>query len=187
MQKRRTRRLVFAASAVATVAIGLIAIAGPADAETVTAATTPSAKAATCDRTAWESPVQGTPPTFKAGDRSGDYLWHDTHGFHLRVTHAAHDRRVYTGVITASAPMRYTPVKLEKGDIVKLSNDRRTLSFSFVNYGRIDGADFHTDCAASLTVSRLHVGDADLSAGHVYLGADERHPAHIPFTVHRTA
>ncbi len=131
--------------------------------------------------------MQGEPKGLKAGDRAGDYLWHDKDGFHLRVTHAKGDRQVYTGVITASSPMRYTPVKLEKGDIVKLSSNRRTMSFSFVNYGRIDGANFHTDCATSLSVSRLHVGDANLAASHVYLGEHKRHPEHIPFTVHRKA
>jgi hypothetical protein len=182
MHHSRLRRAAVAAAAVATTALGLVAVAGPANAATPS----PSSTTASCDAHAWQSSVQGA-PSLKAGDPGGDYLWHDKNGFHLRVTHMKGDRRVYTGVITASAPMRYTPVKLEKGDIVKLSDHDRVLSFSFVNYGRIDGANFHTDCASTLTLSRLHTGDADLAASRVYLGADKVHPARVPFTLHRAS
>ena len=133
----------------------------------------------------WEAPVQGTPHDFAAGARGGDYLWHDASGFHLRVTHRGDHRAVYTGVITASAPMRIDPVKLEKGDVAKLSADHRTLTFAFADYGRIDGVNFHTDCASSLRVDRLHVGNANLPSDRVYLGAYRTHPKAIPFTVHR--
>ena len=187
MHRTRTRLAALAATGIATTALGLAALAGPASAATPTTTPTPSAKSLACDRTAWESPVQGVPTGLKAGSRSGDYLWHDSHGFHLRVTHEHSDRRVYTGVITASAPMRLTPVKLEKGDVVELSADRKTLSFAFVDYGRIDGADFHTDCAASLTASRLHVDGKDLPLEQVHLGAKRAHPKAVPFTVHRKA
>lgn len=148
------------------------------------AAATPSAKAAACDRAAWESPIQGR-PSFKAGDKGGDYLWHDTSGFQLRVTHARHSRVLYTGEITASAPMRLSPVKLEKGDYVRLSASHRTLVFGFANHGFVDGVNFHTDCAATLTVSHLNRGSSRLPTSEVYLGVHKLHPHHIPFTVHR--
>lgn len=126
------------------------------------------------------------PPHFSAGDRSGDYLWHDSHGFHLRVTHGStHDRRIYSGEITASAPMRIDPVKLEKGDVAKLSANHRTLVFVFSNYGYVDGINFHTDCASTLVVKNLHIGNQNLSRDNVYLGKTKAHPKAIPFTVHR--
>lgn len=43
--------------------------------------------------------------------------------------------------------MRIDPVHLEAGDVARLSPDHRSLYFAFVNYGHIDGIDFHTDCA----------------------------------------
>ncbi len=129
--------------------------------------------------------MQGAPKGFGAGSRSGDYLWHDTHGFHLRVTHVAHDQRVYSGQITSSAAMRIEPVRLERGDTVKLSASHRTLTFVFADHGYLDGVDFHTDCASTLTASRLYLGNRDLDAAHVYLGYPKAHPAQVPFVVHR--
>ena len=173
----RSIALVSAAAA----AVGVAGLIAPAAA----GAATPSPTAGACDRTAWEANVQGRPAGLAAGSPTGDYLWHSRTGFHLRVTHVKHDRRVYTGVIHASAPMRMERVRLEKGDHVLLSKNRQTIVFAFANHGGIDGVNFHTDCAATLTVSRLHVGRHRIALNHVYLGATKAHPAAIPFTVHR--
>ena len=143
MTSRRTK-LAVAVSAAALSATGFGVLAAPAGAATAT----PSAAAAACDRAPWEAKVQGAPKGFGAGSAGGDYLWHDTHGFHLRVTHGRnHDQRVYSGTINSSAPMRVERVKLEKGDSVKLAANRRSLVFVFANHGYIDGINFHTDCA----------------------------------------
>jgi hypothetical protein len=168
---RRSTTLAMAATA----AMSLFGLAAPAGATTTSA----------CDRAPWQAVVQGAPAGFTAGDRGGDYLWHDATGFHLRVTHRNDGRQVYSGLITSSAPLRIDPVRLERGDVLRLSPDRRSFAFAFADYGRIDGVNFHTDCAATLTVSRLHVGTAALPAGRVYLGRREAHPAGVPFTLHR--
>ncbi|WP_375483841.1 hypothetical protein [uncultured Jatrophihabitans sp.] len=179
---KRSLKVATAAAAAALGCAGLGVLAVPATAATPA----PSAKAAACDRAPWEGAVQGTPKSFSAGDRGGDYLWHDTHGFRLRVTHGKnHDQRTYSGVITASSAMRLDPVKLERGDVVKLSANRRSLVFVFANHGYVDGVNFHTDCATRLEVSRLHVGNSNLSASQVYLGAKRAHPKAVPFAVHR--
>lgn len=182
---RNCTRLATVAAAAAMGAAGLGLLASPAGA-TTTASAAPSAKAAACDRAPWEAKVQGEPKGLAAGSASGDYLWHGANGFHLRVTHGRnHDQRVYSGEVHSSAKMRIDPVKLEKGDKVVLSKDKRTILFVFANHGYIDGVNFHTDCATSLTVSRLHVGSHNLSTKQVYLGYHKQHPAHVPFTVHR--
>ena len=155
---------------IATIGIlsaGLLAAAAPAEAAQTSAAT-PSTG---CDRAPWQAAVQGAPAGFTAGDRGGDYLWHDGTGFHLRVTHRNDSRQVYSGLITSSAPMRIDPVRLERGDVLRLSPDRRSFAFAFADYGRIDGVNFHTDCAATLTVSRLRIGTTALPANRVYLGS----------------
>jgi len=162
----------------ATAAISLFGLASPAGATTTTSSVG-------CDRAPWQAVVQGAPAGFTAGDRGGDYLWHDATGFHLRITHRNDGRQVYSGLITSSAPLRIDPVRLERGDVLRLSPDLRSFAFAFADYGRIDGVNFHTDCAATLTVSRLHVGAATLPAGRVYLGWREAHPAGVPFTLHR--
>jgi hypothetical protein len=176
------RKIVITTLGAAAALAGGIALPAQALAATVS----PSAAARACDRSAWQSGVQGAPEGgVSAGSRSGDYLWHDTHGFRLRVTHPRHDQRVYSGVITSSAAMRVERVKLEKGDSVKVAANRRSLSFVFANHGYIDGINFHTDCASTVTVSRLHIGNHDQSRTQVYLGKSRSHPAHVPFTVHR--
>ena len=169
-------------------AVAIAVVATPAGATTTatptTAATAPSTTVG-CDAGPWGRRAEGEPHDFAAGERGGDYLWHDTTGFHLRVTHRSDDRQVYTGVITASAPMRIDPVRLEAGDVARLSPDRRSLYFAFVNYGHIDGVDFHTDCANALTISHLNVGNQRLTADRVYLGTGQVHPTQVPFTLHR--
>lgn len=188
-----------AGAAVAAAGVAVFGLAGggagaaPASAAASSSASTssastssaaPSARALACDRAPWEAPVQGD-PAFKAGDKGGDYLWHDSAGFHLRVTHARHSRVLYTGEITASAPMRLERVKLEKGDYVRLSASHRTIVFGFANHGYVDGINFHTDCASRLLLSHLNRGSAHLPASEVYLGEHKVHPRHIPFVVHR--
>jgi hypothetical protein len=182
-----TARTLLAAAGLAAAATvtGLLAVAAPAGATTPTVSRAPSAAAAACDRGPWADRVQGAPHGFTSGVRGGDYLWHDTTGFHLRVTHRTNDRAVLSGVITSPTAMRIDPVRLEHGDVAKLSANHRSLVFVFANYGHIDGVNFHTDCAASITVSHLNIGSAKLPTDRVYLGATKAHPAHIPFTVHR--
>jgi hypothetical protein len=159
---------------------GSLALALPAAA--VTGAPTPTQLR--CDKAAWEAKVQGNPHV-DGGDAAGDYLWHDSYGFHLRVTHVRNSRQVYRGSITSSARLRLDPARLEGRDTVALSADHRTMTFAFYNYGHIDGVNFHTDCATALRVSRLSVDGTALPRTHVYLGAHQAHPADVPFIVHR--
>jgi len=167
------------------VAAAVVVAASALGATPAFAATTPTPAQATCDRAPWQAAVQGS-PNLKPGQTSGVYLWHTSTGFHLAVTHANTDKAVYRGILVASAPMRYTPVRLEGRDTVALSANRRVLTFTFYNYGHIDGVSFHTDCASTLTVSHLTRGATALPATHVFLGAHRVHPARVPFTVHRS-
>jgi hypothetical protein len=180
------RRLLLAAAGTALAGTAGLALSAPASAASTTSPA-PSAAAAKCDAGAWAGRIQGAPRNFSAGDRGGDYLWHDTHGMHLRVTHRTSSRDVYTGTITSSTAMRIDPVKLEKGDVARLSANHRTLVFAFSNYGHIDGVNFHTDCATSITVAHLNEGNYRLPASRVYLGVTKAHPAAVPFTVRRQA
>jgi hypothetical protein len=106
----------------------------------------------------------------------------------VRITQRRAVAHTYSGTITATAPIvGFTWVKLEKQDKVSLSSDKLTITFSLVNHGLIDGFDFKTACADSLTVSDLKIGDKALRTSRVYLGRHRAHPAAIPFTVHRKA
>ena len=50
---------------------------------------------------------------------------------------------------------------------------------------RTTDTSIHTDCAASLTVTNLNVGNSRLPANRVFLGHLKVHPAQVPFTLHR--
>ena len=153
------------------------------------AASTDGASVATpsvaCTDGHWPSSVQGRPMLFKAGARGGDYIWHDSTGWHVRVTHPGHGRVVFTGKIVASAPLDATPVKLEKSDSVTLSADKMTITYRLVNYGHIDGFDFTTACAHKLVFSGA-MNHVKLSTSRIWIGHAGKHPLQNPFAVLRT-
>ena len=133
----------------------------------------------------WGGRVQGAPVFFNATDRSGDYLWHDEAGFHLRVTHRGIGGEDFAGTIASPTRMHLDPVRLEGYDRADLSADGRTLTFMFADHGYIDGVDFTTECADQLTVGPLAVNDYPLSPDRVFLGAGRISPGQIPFEIHR--
>lgn len=166
--------------------VGLM-MAGSASAAVVpaTAATAATAARAGCGLGSWGERVEGTPKGFAAGAKGGDFLWHTAAGFRLRVTHNGDHREVYTGEITADAPLAVSRARLEAGDVVRLSADRKAIVFAFVDDGHVDGLDFTTDCATRVEVSHLNVGDTALPASRVYLGGHRVHPSRVPFTIAR--
>ena len=134
---------------------------------------------------AWGARVQGAPIFFDATDRTGDYLWHDDTGFHLRVTHRGAGRDDFAGTISSPTPMHLSPVRLEGYDRADLSPDGRTLTFVFANRGYIDGVDFTTECAQELTVAALTANDDPLPSDRVFLGVGRINPPQVPFDLHR--
>jgi hypothetical protein len=152
-------------------------------AATTTAATT-NLETAACPNGHWPAVVQGQPTLFHAGARGGDYIWHDANGWHLRVTHAGTARVVFSGRIASSAPLAEMPVKLEGRDFVALSADHKVITYRFVNYGRIDGIDFKTACAQSLTFGASAAGSR-LPIGRIWVGHGNHHPLTNPFVVKR--
>jgi hypothetical protein len=149
-----------------------------------TFAASPDATPATtnCSETHWPVSVQGVPLTLKAGARAGDYIWHSSTGWHLRVTHPGSGKVTFTGRIVSSAPMTFKPARLEKGDTITLSADKKTLTYKFYNYGKIDGIDFKTACAQRLRFSASINGNK-LATSRILLGTHGRHPLENPFVV----
>lgn len=173
-----------AGSAVAIALAGGVA-AAPASAAT----TTPAPAAATCTPSRvdhWPAYTQGRPHGLDAGDRGGVYLWHDTSGWHLRVTHRTDHVRVYTGTIATKGEIRFQRVADERADKAWVSADHHTLRFAFTNFGRIDGVDFQTACAPSLAMSFRGDGH-ELAPNRVNIGFFDRHPATVPFVVSRAS
>ena len=182
-----------------SLATGLLSLSGLLGAVVMPAATlaaTPAgtiavgsmsvATAAACPDGHWPRSVQGVPTLFHAGGRAGDYIWHDANGWHLRVTHATSTRFVFSGRIVSSAPLDATPVKLEGRDFVAVSADRKVITYRLVNYGHIDGFDFRTACARSLSFSG-YMNGAKLPISRIWLGHYNMHPLQNPFIVTRVS
>jgi hypothetical protein len=165
----------------------LLALVGaPAGVAASTAGSAVAATSAACTDGSWPASVQGRPTLFQAGATAGDYIWHDSAGWHVRVTHPGADRVVFTGVIVASAPLDATPVRLEENDVVTVGADMRTITYRLVNYGGVDGFDFTTSCAARVTFGGRAGGDL-LPIWRVWVGHNDRHPLENPFVVRRVA
>ena len=158
------------------------AATAPSVATTAAAAST----AVACTDGHWPYSVQGVPTLFHAGARAGDYIWHDSRGWHLRVTHSGTARVVFSGRIVSSAPLDAAPVKLEGRDYVAVSADRTVISYRMVNYGRIDGFDFRTACARSLSFLGNMAG-VKLPTYRLWVGHYNRHPLQNPFIVTRVS
>jgi hypothetical protein len=171
------RRLISGLLVVSAVGAGLLVPAAAFAAEPTDPAVTP-----TCPDTHWPHAVQGKPTKWKSGGRAGDYLWHDRNGWHLRVTHTNSRKFVFTGRIVSGAPLTVTGVKLEKADWFKLSDDKKTLTYRFTNYGHTDGLDFKTDCAQRLRIAGAMNGKK-LPRGRIWLGHRNVHPLSNPFVV----
>ena len=165
------------------VGLAVAAPAAVAAADPAPAVTAPTVTTAACTDGHWPASVQGR-PRFSAGSAAGDYIWHDANGWHLRVTHVGHRRVVFSGTISADQPITVQGVLLEKNDHFTLSADKLSLTYRFVNYGRIDGLNFRTACASTVTFLGNMSGHK-LGVRRIWIGHDRRHPLENPFTIAR--
>ncbi|OGO51959.1 MAG: hypothetical protein A2Z32_12505 [Chloroflexi bacterium RBG_16_69_14] len=140
----------------------------------------------TCDEGRWPARVQGQPATFAAGARAGDYLWHDANGWHLRVTHPGTAKVIFNGTVTSNAALTVRGYRLETGDGITLSADKKTLTYRFANHGRVDGLDFRTACASRLWFKGSMAG-AKLPVGRIWIGRAGHHPLQNPFVILRNS
>ncbi len=180
--RRRSRRLVLGSL------LGLSAVASalvvPAATFAATPSTTTAVTTSTCDEGRWPASAQGQPLTFKAGARAGDYLWHNATGWHLRFTHPGTRRVVFSGKVVSDTPLNVAPYRLEAGDSFALSADRKTLTYRFVNRGRIDGLNVRTACATRLWF-RGSMAGVKLPIGRIWIGRAGHHPLQNPFVILR--
>jgi hypothetical protein len=123
-------------------------------------------------------------PGVQPGQASGVRVWHDVQGWHVRATHPGTGTEVFTGLIRSPQPISLRGYRLEKQDSVTLADGGRTLRFTLVNHGGVDGVDFTDRCAVNTSFSLLRDGGR-LSPTEVYLGAGGSHPAGNPFLVRR--
>jgi hypothetical protein len=174
-----------------TMGFGLIALGAAlltpaaAFAATPTATATDGSTTTACTGGAWPASVQGA-PVLVAGSAAGDHIWHSSTGWHLRVTHSGTYGLVFSGTIRANKPLHVTGYRLETGDTFTLSADHLSVTYRFVNHGRLDGLNFTTECATRLGFSSRMSGLL-LPVRRIWVGHYGRHPLQNPFAVYRRA
>ena len=174
----------------ATGTIGLVLgagalIAGPtaASATVVTRARPAGCETATDD--AWPAWTNGRPANVDPKTAAGAYLWHDGTGWHLRATHKTDARRVFSGtIVTTGRFVGVSSVRLEGHDSRTVSADHHTIAFRFENHGAIDGLNFRTRCAPSISFTFVSDGNM-LPTSKVTIGHGGVNPASDPFSIAR--
>ena len=177
MRITRTRRI--AAASVIGLALGATSmVVAPG----VGGAVTP---ACTVKDDHWPARVQGQPTGINPKTSAATYMWHDGSGWHVRVTHKKTNLKSFSGQITTPGTFGTAkPVRLEKADYSAVSADRHSMTFLFKNHGYIDGVDFRTRCAPSLTFAFQSDGKATPKS-RIVIGRNSVHPRHNPFTINR--
>jgi hypothetical protein len=171
---------------VALIATSLMVSTGAAVA---TSATTP--KPSSCPTIGgkddpWPSWTQGRPKGIDPHTTAAIYMWHDN-GWHIRVTHRTTNRRTFAGQLTTSGTFTgVKPVQLEKSDTFSVSSDKHMITFSFKNYGFIDGLDFFTHCAPSITFNYQSDGVGS-PPSKIVIGGNAVHPPTDPFLISRNS
>ena len=167
-----------AAGALAALVLG--AGATSASASTTTPVTAPARCLPAGHDDAWPVWADGRP------DRDpGVRVWHDSLGWHVRVTHDTIHDRVFSGEIATTGDLvDVHAVRLEKNDHVVVGSGKHTIAFRFNNYGGVDGFDFVTHCAPFVSFGFASDGHV-VPAARVSVGSTGRHPAGDPFVISR--
>ena len=180
-QTMRTLRIaVVGVVGVALVAASLLVGTGVASARSVSRSDCSIAR-----DDAWPDWVQGTPHDIDPRTTAAIYMWHDSNGWNIRVTHHKTNLRTFSGQLHTNG--RFTdvrPVQLERSDQFQVSRDGHDITFLFRNFGHIDGLDFYTHCAPSITFAYQSDGRTS-PPDNIVIGHNSASPANDPFTIHR--
>ena len=180
-QHRRSRFL----GTLLTLSALSMALIVPTGASAAAPAVTTTTTTAACAETGWPAWSEGRPASFKSGARWGEYLWHTSNGWRLRVTKPGTLLRTFSGKIVSDVEMIVTSYHLESNDHWTLSADKKTLTYRFRNYGNVDGLNIKADCATRLWVRGSRSG-VKLPVGRIWIGHDGHHPLTNPFEILRT-
>ena len=125
-------------------------------------------------------------PVFRAGMVRRYIIWEEEGVFKLRTT-TKEMLKIFTGVIYADEGV-FTDIKLirlDTGDYVKLSNNKKKLYFSFSTHKGVDGFNFTTN--AKRLVFHLLINNRKAAKKlEVFLGANGIHPFNNPFLLFMT-
>jgi hypothetical protein len=160
-----------------------LTIAVPTAASAVDAAPTP-APTTGCSAGVWPEDVRGRPTDLKAGAPAGVWIWKNSTGWHLRVTHDAKKTKVvFSGVVRSEDRHVVRKVLTERNDRL-VRTTARLASFRFTNFGWVDGLDIKPGCSDWIGF-RFWVDGKRLAPEQIHLGADGSSPSSNGFRITR--
>ncbi len=113
-------------------------------------------------------------------------VWEEDNIFKIRTT-TAELSKVFSGVIYAGEGI-FTDirvVRLDRGDFVRLSNDKKRIYFSFSTNEGIDGLNFTT--SARRLAFFLFINNRKAGPNlEIFLGENGIHPVNNPFMIYMT-
>jgi len=137
----------------------------------------------------WSGPsgvdVQGS-PEFREGGSTGTYIWHDGHGWHLRVFNPTHSQAGFRGSIAADRG-RFTVfhgTSTGGGDSVTANSAGTVLTYSLSTTDGSKGVDFRVS-GSSMTFTVLNSDGSPGDRAHIFLGDDRNNPPTNSFNVIR--
>lgn len=152
---------------------------------------------------AWGLKLDERPDAFRPGQNRGYFIWRDQKGFHLWTTTRG-QRHVFTGTVTTDGDRLdvklkdiegrseerpfghlFTWNRPDRGDRVKLDQDRDTVRFRFDNSGGdVDGIDFKVVGGSKVRFD-LYMDGQRIDPSEIYIGDEGWHPGRSAFTMYR--
>lgn len=178
MRSGTGRRALSALLATAALAAGAIAPASAA----IAAAKKPVA--AKCDLTGWTG-IAGRPAALTPLAAAGIYVWNEKSVWRVAVTHGHRRVQVFQGVITFDVALAAVPVGVEgKSDVVV--PNKNSASFTFKNYGGIDGVAINAPCATTVSITGT-IDGTPIDVSQIFIGPSGMNPAAVPASITKGA
>ena len=131
----------------------------------------------------WSSASAGRPSTLRDGSAAGLYVWHDDSKWNVEATHPGTQVAVFQGTITFDTPVQVESRHLERGSDTYQSAGNQ-VSFTFKNYGGVDGLRLRSTCATTVTVAGTLNGQP-LTAQQYFVGKASAPASAVPFVERR--
>lgn len=128
---------------------------------------------------AWPAKSEGK-PVINVGAETGYFIWHDTNGWHLRVTTDGGTRSFSGRIITRGNIRLNNRVAVESPDYVRKVRPQ-VIEFKLRNSGAIDGFDFSTS-GAFLRFNLLLDGKR-APVSQIYTGSGRFNPPRNPMVI----
>ena len=131
-----------------------------------------------------QGPVDDGAPSLDDNSPTGDYIWHDDKGFHLR-THGPHARHDFDAILHTNGVFKNVdPVRLEDGtnDRFEVRDAGHELVLHFETFDFTDGVNFNIQDGQRLRFN-LKLDHTQIGTDHIFLGAHGAHPDSNPFVI----